>query len=84
MKITYTLDFDDPKADIENLSHDRFCINNAHHFADVIKNYDIYLRNLLKYNSEKYTPSEIELIEELREFFNDLIKDSYDSIYNFI
>jgi hypothetical protein len=37
MKISYILNFDEPKADLEKLFYEKFCIDNAQHFANVIK-----------------------------------------------
>jgi hypothetical protein len=75
MKISYILDFDNPDADFEQLTYEKFCLNNAEHFAQVIKNYNIHLRNIIKYQDDEYTSEQIETVKRLRATFIDLLED---------
>lgn len=84
MKISYILNFDEPKADLEKLFYEKFCIDNAQHFANVIKDYDYHLRNIIKYNDAKYTEQEINIIQSLRDTLHNLLQDSEYSFYDFI
>ncbi len=68
-----------PKIIMEfNLPEDEDDYKMAAHGADfyfAIGDFDDYLREQIKYNSEKYSGKQYKLLEDIRDKFNEIISD---------
>jgi len=59
---------------------------NGHDFYFVIIEFDNYLREQLKYHSEELSDGQFQLLEEIRDKFNEIIRDgtNISDIHSFV